>query len=241
MQRTWPHLIAALVFLSAAAWSLHLAVAPEPFAPSSAAAIAIGLAIFGLIALTGLLLARGRWARYLAMAVAAATAILAVALEPGPWYVIGLVLSGLTIIGLTGPWLDGWVRRFPSADGPGPRAVLLVFLTLSLVPAVGVASPAGLELSHGILGGLGVLLAWAYARAQVWSLWAMRLVLPVFAIGPVLVSPWGGRLLLIVLVGAVVALAWSGEAARAVQPLLDRLPGPRVASPPGDDLSPGSP
>jgi hypothetical protein len=240
MQRTWPHLIAALVFLSAAVWSLHLAVAPDPFAPSSAAVIAIGLVILALISLTGLLLVRARWAKYLATALVASTAILAIVLEPGPWYVAGLVLSALTIAGLAGPWLDGWVRRFPSADGPGPRAVLLVLLTLGLVPAVGIASPAGLEVPHGVLGGAGVLFAWAYTRTQVWSLWAMRLALPVLAVGAVLVSPWGGRVLLIALVGAVVALAWSNEAARAVQPLLDRLPGPRVASPPGEDLTPGS-
>ncbi len=231
MSRAVPYTIAALVFLSPAAWSLHLGLEPEPFALSSAAVIAIGLLLGGLIAVAGLLLSRGRWSKNLGRVVVGATLALAVVVEPGSTYWIALGLSALATIGLTGPWLKGWVREFAAADGPGTRPILLVFGALALVPAVGVASPAGLEFTHGVLGGAGVLLGWAYARAEVWGLWGLRVVLPVLAIGSILQSPWGGRVLLVVLVGAVVWLAWTSEAQRAVQPLLDRLPGPRVAAP----------
>ena len=236
MHRAGPYLITALVFAAAAAWSMHLAVAPDPFALSSAAALAIGLLVYALIAVAGLLLSRGRWSKNLAIGVIASTVILAVTLDPGAWYIAGLTLSALAIVGLTGPWLTGWVRRLPAAEGPATKAILLVFGALSLVPALGVASPAGLEFPHGVLGGAGVLLAWGYARAEVWALWGLRVALPFVAIGAVVVSPWGGRLVLIALVAAVVTLAWSREAQRAVQPLLERLPGPRVVSPPQNEL-----
>lgn len=232
MSRAGPYMIAALVFLAPAAWGLHLGLDPEPFALSSAAVIAIGLLLGGLISVAGLLLSRGRWAKNLARVVIAATLLLAVVVEPAPTYWGALGLSALATIGVTGPWLKGWVREFAAADGPGTRPILLVFGALALVPAVGVASPGGLEFTHGVLGGAAVLLGWAYARAEIWGLWGLRLALPILAIGSILQSPWGGRALLVTLVGAVVWLAWTSDARRAVQPLLDRLPGPRVATPP---------
>jgi len=232
MSRTAPYVIAALVFGAAAAWSIHLAVAPDPFALSSAAVISIGLMLNGLIAVAGLLLSRGRWSKHLSIATVGATLFLGVALKPGPWYWAGLVLTALAIVGLTGPWLQGWVRRLPAAEGPGTKPLIAVFAALAIVPAIGVASPSGLTLAHGFLGGAAVLLTWAFSRAELWGLWGLRLALPVFAIGPVIQSPWGGRLLLIGLVATVTAMTWTNEARIAVQPLLDRLPGPRVATPP---------
>jgi hypothetical protein len=105
--------------------------------------------------------------------------------------------------------------------------VVLALGSLGLVTAVGVASPSGLDAGHGVLGGAGVLLAWAYARAQLWALWALRLALPAIAVGAVVGSPWPGRIMLIALVATLVALAWRREARLAVQPLPDRLPSPR--------------
>jgi hypothetical protein len=235
MSRVGPYTIAALVFLAPAAWSLHLGLEPEPFALSSAAVIAIGLLMGGLIGVAGLLLSRGRWSKNLGRAMIAATLTLAVVVEPTPTYWVALSLSALAMVGLTGPWLKGWVREFAAADGPGTHPVLLVFGALALVPVVGIASPGGLGFTHGVLGGAGVLLGWGYARAEVWALWGLRLALPVLAIGSILQSPWGGGALLAAVVGGVVWLAWTADAQRAVQPLLDRLPGPRVASPPGWD------
>lgn len=233
MSRAAPYTIAALVFLAPAAWSLHLGLKPEPFALSAAAVVAIGLLMGGLIGVAGLLLSRGRWSKNLGRFLIAATLVLAMVVEPTPIYWVALSLSALAMIGVTGPWLKGWVREFAAADGPGTRPILLVFGALALVPAVGVASPSGLEFTHGVLGGAGVLLGWGYARAEVWGLWGLRLVLPILAIGSILQSPWVGRGVLTMLVGGVVWLAWTEDAQRAVQPLLDRLPGPRVATPPG--------
>lgn len=226
-----PYLIAAATVLTPAAWAIHLAIDPDPFAADSAAVIAAGLAVFGLIAAAGLLLARGQWTRRLAFGVVIASLLLAVVTGPGAWYYIGLALGAAALAGLSGPWLKGWIRQLPGASGPPPAAMTLALGSLALVPAVGVASPSGLEAAHGVLGGAGLLLGWAYSRAQLWALWALRLALPVVAIPALFVSPWPGAVLLGLVVGALTVLAWTKDARLAVDPLLDRLPGPRVASP----------
>jgi hypothetical protein len=231
MQRTAPYTVAALVFATAACWAIHLAVAPEPFDQSSAGAIAIGIVMFAVIAVAGLVLSRGRWSRNLAIVVTGASLSLGVVLEPDPWYVAGLVLGGLALVGLLGPWLDGWIRRLPSAEGPATIPIVLILLSLALVPAVGLASPSGLEFTHGVLAGTGILFGWGYAKAEGWALWGLRIGIPVLAVGSVIQSPWGGAVLIAALAAAITGLAWTSDAYRAVHPLVDRLPGPRVSAP----------
>jgi hypothetical protein len=109
---------------------------------------------------------------------------------------------------------------------------------LALVPAVALSSPSGLEVAHGILGGSGLLLAWGYARAQLWALWGIRLVLPILALPALYVSPWPGKILLAVVVGITVGLSWTRDAFLAVAPLMERLPGPRVAAPRSGEETP---
>jgi hypothetical protein len=226
-----PYVVAAAVVLTPAAWAIHLAVAPDPFATDSAAVIAVGLVIYGLIASFGLLLARARWAVRTAIAVIAAGLALAVLTSPSPWYVVALALSAASIVGLTGPWLTGWIRRLPGVAGPGPAAMFLALGTPALVPAVGIAAPSGLDPAHGVLGGGAILLAWGYSRAQLWALWGLRVALPVLVVPSLVASPWPGAIFLGVTVAALVAVAWTRGALLAVTPLLDRLPGPRVSSP----------
>ena len=139
-------------------------------------------------------------------------------------------MTGVTLIGLAGPWLDGWIRKRPAAEGPGPRPLGVVFGLLALVPAVGIAAPSGLSAWHGVLGAAGVLLAWSYSRAQLWALWATRLTLPLIAIPAAVQGPWGGAAALLALVAMITAFAWTSEALLAVNPLMDRLPGPRLGS-----------
>ncbi len=227
-----PYVITALFTLSGAAWGIQLGVAPEPFAPGAAAVLALGLVIFVVVAAAGLLLSRGRWAPWLALIVTLAAMALAIVIDDlTAWAIFGLVAGFLTLVGLAGPWLKGWIRERPSAQGPGPKAVGVVFGALALVPAVALSSPSGLEPAHGILGGAGLLLAWGYARAQLWALWGIRLVLPILVLPALYVSPWPGKVLLVIVVGITVGLSWTREAFLAVSPLMSHLPGPRAAAP----------
>lgn len=222
-----PALVAALVATAGTATTLHLAIAPDPFAGSAAAVIALGILLHTTISVTGLLIVRGRWARRLAATTVGVDLYVVAVSGMGAAAWIALVAALAALGGLAGRWLDGWFRLRPSATGPDPKAVVLVLGLLSLVPAVGFASPSGLETTHGVLGAAGVLLGWAYSKAQVWSLWATRLALPPIALLAALASPWPGALFLALLVAALTWLAWTGEAMLAVSPLVDRLPGPR--------------
>lgn len=228
-----PYVITATVVLTAAAWAIQLGVSPAPFAPGAAAVLALGIAIFAVVAAAGLLLSRGRWAPRLAIIITVAEISLAVVIEEFTvWAVVGIIGAVLSLIGLLGPWLKGWIRERPSAEGPGPKAMGVAFGALALVPAVALSSPAGLDPAHGILGGAGLLLAWGYTRAQLWALWGIRLVLPILALPALYVSPWPGKILLAAIVGVTVGLSWTREAFLAVSPLMERLPGPRVVVPP---------
>jgi hypothetical protein len=224
---TTPLVAAALLSVAGCSLAIHLAVAPDPFASSSAAVIAIGAVMFAIIAVVGLVLVRGRWARWMSVALALAIAGITAVGEFDVWSWIALftALAGLGV--LLGRWLDGWIRARPSATGPDPKVVVLLLGLLAIVPAVGLAAPGGLQTAHGVLGAGAVLLAWAYGKAQVWSLWAIRLVLPVLGIAAAIASPPAGAALLLVLVGGVVGLAWTPEALLAAQPLMDDAPGPR--------------
>ena len=234
-----PYLVTALFVLTAGAWIMQLGVAPAPFAPEAGAVLAMGLAIFAIIAAAGILLSRGRWAPRLAIVITVFEMGLIIVIEDlTAWAIVGTIGGILSLIGLTGPWLKGWIRERPSAEGPGSKAMGVAFGALSLVPAVALASPAGLELAHGILGGAGLLLAWGYVRAHLWALWGIRLVLPVLALPALYVSPWPGKILLATIVAITVGLSWSREALLAVSPLMSHLPGPRVAVPPPGEEPP---
>ena len=224
-----PYIIAASVFGTCVAVAVHLSTGPGPFAQGSGVVLGIGYLIYGVIAVAGLLLARGRWARRLAAGLA--TAGLITASLTAPWTAAAITTVGLAavaLVGVAGRRLDAWIRQQPSADGPGPAATMLVLLLIGLVPAVALAAPSNVTSWHGVLGGAGLFLAWAFARAEIWALWTIRLALPVLAIPALLRSPALGSLSLGVFVTSLVALSWTREARLAVQPLMDNLPGPRT-------------
>ncbi len=225
-----PQAIAAGMVAASIAWTIHLGAAPDPFAADAGLTVALGFVLFSVIDAAGILLSRGRWSRWLGYVLLGGEAGLFVATDVTAAGVVGIAVTGVTLIGLAGPWLDGWIRKRPAAEGPGPRPLGVVFGLLALVPAVGIAAPSGLSAWHGVLGAAGVLLAWSYGRAQLWALWATRLTLPLIAIPAAIQSPWGGAAALMALVATITAFAWTREALLAVNPLMHRLPGPRVGT-----------
>ncbi len=227
-----PFVIASLVGATGLATATHLAVAAEPFAASSAAVVAIGAVLFTLITVVGLTLVRGRWTRRLAIIVVVTELGVVAVGNLEPWAGLALIFGLTALSGLTGRWLDAWVRQRPSATGPDPLAVVLLLGLLGLVPAVGIAAPDGLDMAHGLLGAAGILLTWAYGKAQPWSLWTIRLVLPFLGVAAAMASPAAGAALLIAAAGGLTWLSWTTSARIAVQPLLDDPPGPRRSGTP---------
>jgi hypothetical protein len=222
---------AALIAVATVLWNVSLAVDPEPFAASSAAAVGIGVVIFGVVAVAGMLLIRGRWVRSFVTGLLIGFALLAVVMPLAPWPIAALIVSACGAVGTLGPWLTGWFRQQPAAGRPPWQATALPLTAVALVPIVGIASPSGLETAHGILAGAGLLFAWGYARTHLWGLWSLRLAIPVIGIAAALVTPVAGAVLVGAATAAVTTLAWRREAMLAVRPLMERLPGPRFAAP----------
>ncbi len=223
---TWARIAAVALGVAGAATAVHLATGDDVFAPSSAAVIALGVVMFTLIALVGLLLVRGRWARVLAIVVALADLALVAVVGLAAWGLVAAAAALVALGGLASRPIDGWLRQRPPADGPDGRAVALALGLLALVPAVGLAAPEGLSTAHGILGSAGVILGWAYSQAQPWAIWAIRLALPVVAVPAVLADPWQGGLALAMIVAVLVALAWTPQAYAATAPRPGPLPAP---------------
>jgi hypothetical protein len=217
--------------VSAIAWFIDLGTDPGRFVTESAMVLGIGLLMFAGIAAAGLVFTGGRWARRLGIGVSVASLVLGAWRDPSWWGAVAVLSAAVALAGFLGPWLKGWVREQPAAEGPGAKPTALVLASLGLVPLVAVASPAGLDLAHGVLAAAAVFLAWGYTRANLWALWGLRVALPMLVIPAMLNSAPAGAALLGV-TGAVIAwLAWTREARLAVQPLMDRLPSPRLGSP----------
>ncbi len=218
-------MIAALVGLSGLLWAGSLAATPGPLAPSSALAIAIGFVIFTVIAVAGLLLVRAPWSRWVGLGVAS-FGILIGARDIGPlgWLAVGA--SFAAIIGLTGPWLNVWLRKRPSATDIGWQPIVLVFASVGLTPLVGLASPSGLSISHGLLAGAGLFFGWAYARAEMWSLWGLRLIILPASLLTIPANS-AGAVVLVLAAAGITALAWTRQARKALGGPSPVLPAPR--------------
>jgi hypothetical protein len=223
-----PFLIAGLVMAAGFAWTVHLVVSPAPWAPDSAFAIAIGTLVLSVLAMTALLLGRGRWTRYFAAGLVAAQLLIATVADIDRWLVAAVILSGLSLAGLGGPWLTGWLRERQAAGAPGPRPLALAIGLLAVVPLVGLASPRGLETAHGVAGALGILFSWGYVRGGSWALWGIRLAMPLALIAAAVASPPGGAIALALAGTLLLYLSWTRDARLAVDPLPADLPTPRA-------------
>lgn len=223
-----PFLIAAVVMLAGLAWTIQLVVSPDPWAADAALAIAIGTLTLSIATMTGLLLSRGRWTRYFAGGLVVAELAIALVAELGPWLIAAVVLSGLALAGLGGPWLDGWLRQRPAAGSPGLEPLVLAIGAFAVVPMVGIAAPAGLEPAHGWAGALGILFSWGYIKGGPWALWGLRLAMPLALILAAVASPLWGAILLTGTGGVLGYLAWTAAARLAVDPLPTNLPAPRA-------------
>ena len=193
-----PYAVAGAVMAAGVAWAIHLVVSPEPWAVDSALAIAIGILVLGIVAISGLLLGRGKWSRYFAAGLLGVQLLLVLVADVEAWMVAALVFTALALGGLAGPWLNGWLRV----------PISLAIGSFAVVPLVGVAAPDGLGYAHGIAGGLGILTSWGYVRSHLWALWSARIALPAALVVAAMSPPVGGALLLLAAAAAIATLAW---------------------------------
>ncbi len=222
---TAPYIVSALFAASSLLTTTLLVIDPEPFSPGSAVLIALGLLAYTVVALVGILLVRAPWARWLALATTVGALVIAAVIGFDSALAVASAAVSLTAVaGLSGPWLTLWLKR--PGTGPEPRAVALPLLAVGAAPVVGFASWSGLAITAVVVGVLGPLGGWAYARALRWGLWVLRLGYPVAAVVAATQLSLAGATLLILHATVVAVLAWSPEASRAQRPIGARLPAP---------------
>jgi len=220
----------ASVLVAGFVWGMRLINAPAPFDDGSAALLGISLVVGAAVATLGLVLARGRWARRLALGLLAVQVGLAAVMELSGWGIVALVATAVSIVLVAGPWLDGFLRRLPPAE-PIPPAAMALGLGLVVVPGILAAtSPGGVEVVHWAAAFTALATAWAFARALRIGLWSARVVVPVLLVAAGVASTLVGGLAAVAMAVSIAALAWSAPVNRAVTPLLARADG--VAVPP---------
>ena len=227
-----PLVVAGSLGVSTLLWALRLALPGNLISPQSAVLFALDLLVVATVAITGLLVAHGRWAKRLGWVTLAMHGVAAAISDPDTLWWFALIASAVTAAAWAGPWLRGWVRLLPAAAGPPSRAVLLV-LGLVLVPAVvALTNPSGPGWQGWLLaiGALG--LAFFYARAVVPALWLLRVGLIPLSLPAVIAAPPWGAVALGAMVIALTWLSWTADARLAVAPLVPQVQrSPEVSGP----------
>jgi len=225
-----PLVITALVVASTVLGTLGLAFG-DWLTPGPAIVAVIGMVILTLVAASGTLLARGRWAGPIDAAVAAAWIGTAVAtpLDALGWATI--LVAGAALAAVTGPWLRGWLRHRPRADGPPPVAVALLLALLATPPAIAFASPEGLPIPAVVLCAWAPLLALALARITPGALAGTRVIHPALSVAAGVALGLPGGIVAIGLGAFVTVLGWRRDLALAIAPAVP-IRGEAYAIPP---------
>lgn len=194
----------------------------EVLAPSSAVVAGIGLVMMTLVAASGILLARGRWATPTGVAIAATWIGTALAAPLGVLSLAVVASGGLALFALLGPWLSRWLRHLPRADGPPPAAVVMLLALVALPAVASLSSPDGVGVAVPALSLWSVGLALALARLAAGSLLAVRILHPMFVVGAAAAIGLPGGLAVVAAGGAATAMAWRRDVGLAVAPAVPR-------------------
>jgi hypothetical protein len=216
--------VAGTVAAAALIWAGRLAADPRPYAAGPGAVLAASLAGLGLLCVVGILIARARWARPLALGLSGVALLLGAVSPLGPVTIAGIVLGGLALTAAAGPWLGSWLRRLPSAEGPSALAVGTIFALLGLPAWTALVRSDGFGAVDWLLVAAGPILALGISRAAAAALWGARLGLPILAAAALLADGLPSGLLVAAGAVACAALAWRGRLRTEVSPLIERRP-----------------
>ncbi|HEX2155247.1 MAG TPA: hypothetical protein VHL52_14880 [Acidimicrobiia bacterium] len=210
------------------AWTVVMALGFDDHPANATVSMAISLWTATVVSLTGLLVARARWARRYGISVTAGHGVVALLAPVDVGWVVAAVLSAATAVAIAGPWLDGTVRGRPAASGPPPRAVLIPLALIWVPFGVGAASGDGLPAL--VAGLLALITAYWFIRTLPGALVAVRIVWPLAAVGVAFVLGWAAGAVVALAGVAVAVLAWDDSVRNAVHPLIEK--GSRISIPP---------
>lgn len=228
-----PLAIGALSFLAIVVGSVAFALDTPTVAPDAAAMLLIGTIGIGLGGLTGLLLVRAPWSRWILAADILIVSILA-SVGGGLIFWFSLALGLAAIIGLAGPWLTLWVRRQPVADQLGRVPVLLISSGALAPVVVGLSSYQGIRTLHWIAVGVVMVSAWAYGRGLWFGIWGFRVVGPVVGFFAAAQSATPGSAVIAAGALALGAAAWMPQARQVTAVITPPLPAPAPRKEPGN-------
>lgn len=213
-----PPLTHATPLLAALLWVAAILIDPGPFAPGSVLLIGVGLLEIASVAVIGMILTGGRWARWTAITGVTSTAVIAAARPIDPIWVVALVATSVAGAALSSGSITSGIRKLPAAAGPPERAVLVTVVLLGIPILLGMAAwdePSTATLIVGLSAPIAAL--W-YSRVLPGGLLSVRLLWPGLAIGLAItqgVAPGSASLI----GGAIVAfLAWHPSVKVAFHP-----------------------
>lgn len=207
----------ALLMAASLAWTVHGVVARPVIEPPNLVLAVVSMWVATVASVAGMLVARGRWARRLGVAVGTGHAVLAILGGDGPVWYVAVALSAMAVVSVAGPWLNGIVRSLPAASGPPTRAVLVPLVLVGVPFVLAVADPP--PLPSGFVGFGALAAAFWYIRAFPGAVAAVRVGWPLLAV--TLAWPLGvlGGIVSAVTAVVVLVMAWHPSVARAVHPL----------------------
>jgi len=138
--------------------------------------ISIGLGLLTLATVSGALLARGRWSRWMTLVVSGLWFATAIAPPLHGVAVATIVTSTAAASIAAGPWLGRWLRHLPATSAPPPAAVVVLLMLIATPAVIGFTEGGAVPQPVGwALAGWSTLLALGLARAFVPALWVGRL------------------------------------------------------------------
>ena len=211
--------MALALLVSALAWAWRLTLDPAPWDAGSGGLLASGvLLVHAVLAIAGLL-AMSRW---IAVSTTAALALeltfaLVLPTDVGWWIgVIGITAAAALAWGRASMFASNAVAR---SDRVPTAATALTLVLLATPIVIGLVSWQGVTTAGWVLAGASVLLAWAYMRALVWSLWFVRTGYAAGVIWALASQSWPEAVVIALWGGIAIALAWTSTALAAANPL----------------------
>ncbi len=169
--------------IAATAWIVALIVDPGGFEPASVLLIGLGLLAMATVAVVGMVLSGGRWARRLALFAIVAMVLVATIRPIDPIWFVAVALTAVSLASMFLPGVTDRLRKLPSSSGPPPRSVLTPTVLLTVPFAVGFTAVDGEPWAMIVVGVTALVASFLYARVVPGGLLAVRIVWPAIALG----------------------------------------------------------